>query len=69
MGQAVHRLETAYRLLRPGLKDPEKLLLRYYRVQGRAGWVLTNFRGLLPEEAVYRLQGRLGAPVLSSPFD
>ena len=69
LGQAVHRLEAAYRLLRPTLKDPEKLTLRYYRVQGRAGWILTNYRRLLPEDTVYRLQGRLGRPALASPFD
>ena len=69
LSQAVHRLEAAYRLLRPELKDPEKLSLRYYRVQGRAAWILSNFHRLLPEDTGYRLQGRLGAPVLSSPFD
>lgn len=67
--QALHRLEAAYRLLRTNLKDPERLSLRYYRVQGRAGWILTNFHRLLPEDTGYRLQSRLGAPVLSSPFD
>lgn len=69
LAQALHRLEAAYRLLRPTLKDPEKLSLRYYRVQGRAAWILSNFHRLLPEDTGYRLQGRLGTPVLSSPFD
>jgi len=69
LAQAVHRLEAAYRILRPDLKDREKISLRYYRVQGRAAWILTTFHRLLPEDAAYRLQGRLGTPVLSSPFD
>ena len=67
--QAARRLEAAYRRLSPNLREPERLTLRYYRVQGRAAWILSTYGRLLPEDVAYRLQGRLGAPVLSSPFD
>ncbi len=69
LAQAARRLEAALRRLSPNLKDPERLTLRYYRVQGRAAWILATYGRFLPEDTAYRLQSRLGAPVLASAFD
>ncbi|MBI2887305.1 MAG: hypothetical protein HYY02_08855 [Chloroflexi bacterium] len=67
--QAARSLRESYRTLRPDLRDPEKIILRYQRAQQRAQWIVATYGTYLGEDFVYRFQGAIGAPVPASPFD
>lgn len=67
--QAAQSLKESYRMLRPDLRDPEKITVRYLRTQQRAQWIVTTYGAYLGEDFVYRFQGAIGAPVPASPFD
>jgi len=69
LAQGLQRLDAAYHKLNPALRDPEKLTLRYWRVQQRMQWVAANYARLLPEELRVRLYARAGAAYLTGPFD
>lgn len=70
LAQAAQRLADAYRFLRPSLKDPEKIVLRFQRTQQRAQWIVATYGRLLPADFVYRFQGSFGgASYPSTPFD
>ena len=66
---ASFHLAKSYASLSPRLKDPEKLLLRYSRVQQQAQWIVSNFRPYLPEDFIFHFESRIGRGYLSSPFD
>jgi len=69
LGQAAEHLRSAYRRLAPGLRDPEKRTLRYWRAQQRLQWIVANYGHLLPEETVTRYRGRAGRAYLANGFD
>lgn len=69
LGQAADHLRTAYRRLAPGLRDPEKRTLRYWRAQQRLQWIVGNYGHLLPEDVVTRYRGRAGRAYLANGFD
>ncbi|GEM_PF-4782299 len=69
LAQGLQRLDAAYHKLSPALRDPEKLTLRYWRVQQRMQWVAANYARLLPEELRLRLYARAGRAYLTGPFD
>ena len=66
---AGERLREAYVLLKPSLRDPEKLSLRYQRVIQRAQWVVSTYSRHFPPDMVYRFQGAFGGAYPSSAFD
>lgn len=69
LGQAAQQLRVAYQRLAPGLRDPEKRTLRYWRAQQRLQWIVANYSHLLPEDTVTRYRGRAGRAYLTNGFD
>ena len=67
--RAAQSLAEAYRLLKPSLKDPEKVTLRFQRTQQRAQWIIATFGHLLPQDFTDRFHGNTTQVVLGSPFD
>lgn len=67
--QAADQLRAAYRRLSPGLRDPERRTLRYWRTQQRLGWIVATYGALLPEEVVARVHARAGRSYLANAFD
>lgn len=66
---AVERLQEAYHLLKPSLRDAEKLSLRYQRVVQRAQWIVGTYGRYFPQDMVYGFQGSFGSMYPSSAFD
>lgn len=69
LGQAAQHLRLAYQRLAPGLRDPEKRTLRYWRTQQRLQWIVGNYGHLLPEDTVTRYRSRAGRAYLANGFD
>lgn len=67
--RAAQSLAEAYRLLKPSLKDPEKVTLRFQRTQQRTQWIVATFGHLLPQEFTDRFHSNATQAALSSPFD
>ncbi|GEM_PF-3698322 len=66
---AVERLQEAYQLLKPSLRDAEKLSLRYQRVVQRAQWIVGTYGRYFPQDMVHGFQGSFGSAYPSSAFD
>ncbi len=67
--QAAQSLAEAYRLLKPSLKDPEKVTLRFMRTQQRAQWIVATFGHLLPQEFTDHFHSSATQVASGSPFD
>ena len=69
LAEALRNLREVYRLLRPELRDPEKVTLRVYRLQQQGLWIVNSYGRYLPEDFVYRFRGAIGRVPLTLPFD